>query len=126
MDYLYEMEKRYRKAAEEGEEYVEMMYYYLIECGTDRAVGLSNEEFRQLMQKQLIDGISENFSDFSQVSCRQHDYKYRTETMGLKIFQNSSDFSQVTCKLHDLHGRAMNDKKHTTGKAVFRRKVRTS
>ena len=47
-------------AAEEDEEYAEMMYYYLIECGTDRGEGLSDEEFRQLMRKQydeVMDGV---------------------------------------------------------------------
>ena len=60
LDFPYEMEKRYRKAAEEDEEYTEMMYYYLIECGTDRGEGLSDEEFRQLMRKQydeVMDGV---------------------------------------------------------------------
>ena len=45
---------------EEDEEYAEMMYYYLIECGTDRGEGLSDEEFRQLMRKQydeVMDGV---------------------------------------------------------------------
>ncbi len=37
MDFPYEMEKRYQKAVKEDAEYADMMYYYLIECGTDRA-----------------------------------------------------------------------------------------
>lgn len=40
------MEKRYRKAVKEDAEYADMMYYYLIECGADKAEGMSDDEFR--------------------------------------------------------------------------------
>lgn len=38
----------------------DMMYYYLIECGTDMEDGMSGEEFRKLIQKQydeVMDGV---------------------------------------------------------------------
>ena len=46
------MEKRYQKAVKEDPEYADMMYYYLIECGTDKAQGMSDDAFRRLMQEQ--------------------------------------------------------------------------
>lgn len=46
------MEKRYQKAVKEVAEYADMMYYYLIECGTDKAEGMSDDAFRRLMQEQ--------------------------------------------------------------------------
>ncbi len=52
MDFPYEMEKRYQKAVAEDAEYADMMWYYFIECGTDKAKGMSEDEFRQLMQEQ--------------------------------------------------------------------------
>lgn len=52
LNFPYEMEKRYQKAVKEDAEYADMMYYCLIECGTDRAEGMSDVEFRQLVQKQ--------------------------------------------------------------------------
>ena len=58
LDFPYEMEKRYVKMM--NEDYADMMYYYLIECGTDNADGMSADAFRQLMQKQydeVMDGV---------------------------------------------------------------------
>jgi len=52
LDFPYEMEKRYQKAVKEDPEYADMMYYYLIECGTDKAQGMSDDAFRRLMQEQ--------------------------------------------------------------------------
>lgn len=46
------MEKRYQNAVKEDAEYADMMYYYFIECGTDKAQGMSDEAFKQLMQEQ--------------------------------------------------------------------------
>jgi len=60
LEFSYEMEKRYQKMLKEDEEYADMMYYYLIECGTDQADGMSDNAFRQLMQKQydeVMDGV---------------------------------------------------------------------
>ena len=60
MDFPYEVEKRYQKMCREDVEYTDMLYYYLIECGTDRAVGLSDDDFRDLIQKQyleVLDGV---------------------------------------------------------------------
>ncbi len=55
LDFPYEVEKRYRKMCHEDAEYADMMYYYLIECGTDRADGLSDADFRELIQKQYLE-----------------------------------------------------------------------
>ena len=33
-------------------QYADMMYYYLIECGTDEADSMNDAAFRQLMQEQ--------------------------------------------------------------------------
>jgi hypothetical protein len=41
-------------------EYADMLYYYLVECGTDRASNLSDSDFRNLIQKQyleVLDGV---------------------------------------------------------------------
>ena len=60
LDFPYEMEKRYEKMMNEDEDYADMMYFYLIECGTDNADGMSADAFRQLMQKQydeVMDGV---------------------------------------------------------------------
>lgn len=57
-DFPYEMEKRYQKAVKEDAEYADMMYYYLIECGTDKAEGMSDDAFKQLMQEQYDEVMS--------------------------------------------------------------------
>ncbi len=60
LDFPYEVEQRYRKMCREDAEYADMLYYYLIECGTDRASQLSDEAFRRLIQKQyleVLDGV---------------------------------------------------------------------
>lgn len=59
LDFPYEMEKRYQKMLNEDEDYADMMYCYLIECGTDKAEGMSNDAFKQLMQKQY-DEVMDN------------------------------------------------------------------
>ena len=58
LDFPYEMEKRYPKMQNEDEEYADMMYYYLIECGTDKAEGMSGAAFRQLMLEQYDEVMS--------------------------------------------------------------------
>lgn len=60
LDFPYEIEKRFRKAVAEDEDYAEMIYDCLIVDGTDKESGLSDDEFRELIQKQydkVIDGI---------------------------------------------------------------------
>lgn len=58
LDFPYEMEKRYQKAVKEDPEYADMMYYYLIECGTDKAEGMSDDAFKQLMREQYDEVMS--------------------------------------------------------------------
>lgn len=60
LDFPYEVEKRYQKMCTEDADYADMLYYYLIERGTDRAAGLSDEASRNLIQKQyqeVLDGV---------------------------------------------------------------------
>jgi len=60
LDFPHEVEQRYRKMCQEDAEYTEMLCYYLVECGTDCAAGLSEEDFRELIRKQyleVLDGI---------------------------------------------------------------------
>lgn len=60
LDFPYEVEKRYPKMLKEDEEYADMLHYYLVECGTNKAAELSDEDFRRLMQQQydeVIDGV---------------------------------------------------------------------
>ena len=60
LDFPYEVEQRYQKMCREDAEYADMLYYYLIERGTDCAAGLSDENFHDLIQKQyleVLDGV---------------------------------------------------------------------
>lgn len=58
LDFPYEVEKRYQKMCREDPEYADMLYYYLIECGTDRSTGLTDEAFRTLIQKQYLEVLA--------------------------------------------------------------------
>ena len=55
LDFPYEVEKRYQKMCREDPEYADMLYYYLIECGTDHSAGLTDEAFYNLIQKQYLE-----------------------------------------------------------------------
>jgi len=60
LDFPYEVEQRYQKMCREDADYADMLYYYLIECGTDKAYGMSDEAFYNLIQKQydeVLDGV---------------------------------------------------------------------
>ena len=60
LDFPYEVTQRYQKMFREDAEYTDMLYYYLIERGTDRAAGLSDDDFHDLIQKQyleVLDGV---------------------------------------------------------------------
>ena len=51
----YEVEKRYQMMYKEDADYADLIYYYLIECGTDQASGLSDEAFYKLIQRQYME-----------------------------------------------------------------------
>ena len=55
LDFPYEVEKRYQKMCREDPEYADLLYYYLIERGTDCATGLSDDDFHSLIQKQYLE-----------------------------------------------------------------------
>ena len=55
LDFPYEVEKRYQKMCREDADYADMLYFYLFECGTDQAAGLSDEDFHKLIQSQYLD-----------------------------------------------------------------------
>ena len=55
LDFPYEVEKRYQKMCREDADYADMLYFYLIEFGTDQAAGLSDEDFHKLIQSQYLD-----------------------------------------------------------------------
>ena len=60
LDLPYEVEKRYQTMCKEDADYADLIYYYLIECGTDQASGLSDEAFYKLIQRQymeVLDGV---------------------------------------------------------------------
>ena len=60
LDFPYEVEKRYQKMMREDPEYAEMIYFYLVENGTDCAHGMSDEAFVQLIKKQydnVMEGV---------------------------------------------------------------------
>lgn len=60
LDFPYEVEQRYQKMCREDSEYADMLYYYLVERGTDCAAGLSDDDFHDLIQKQyleVLDGV---------------------------------------------------------------------
>ena len=55
LDFPYEVTRRYQSMNREDPEYTEMIYYYLVENGTDRFDELSSDEFRELIQEQYDD-----------------------------------------------------------------------
>ena len=59
LDFPYEVTRRYQSMNREDPEYTEMIYYYLVENGTDRFDELSYDDFRELIQEQydnVMDG----------------------------------------------------------------------
>lgn len=59
LDFPYEVTRRYDSMNREDPEYTEMIYYYLVENGTDRFDELSSDDFRELIQEQydnVMDG----------------------------------------------------------------------
>ena len=59
LDFPYEVTRRYDSMNREDPEYTEMIYYYLVENGTDRFDELSSDDFRDLIQEQydnVMDG----------------------------------------------------------------------
>ena len=52
LDFPYEVTRRYQSMNREDPEYTEMIYYYLVENGTDRFDELSSDDFRELIQEQ--------------------------------------------------------------------------
>ena len=60
LDFPQEVTQRYEGMNREDPEYAEMIYYYLVECGTDRFDELSDDDFRKLIQEQydnVMDGV---------------------------------------------------------------------
>ena len=55
LDFPYEVEQRYQKMCREDAAYADMLYYYLVERGTDCAAGLSDDDFHDLIQKQYLE-----------------------------------------------------------------------
>ena len=59
LDFPYEVTQRDQSMNREDPEYTEMIYYYLVENGTDRFDELSSDDFRDLIQEQydnVMDG----------------------------------------------------------------------
>lgn len=59
LDFPYEVTRRYQSMNREDPEYTELIYYYLVENGTDRFDELSSDDFRDLIQEQydnVMDG----------------------------------------------------------------------
>ena len=46
LDFPYEIEQPYRKMVREDPDYADMIYFYLVEQGTDLADGMSDAAFR--------------------------------------------------------------------------------
>ena len=59
LDLPYEVEKRYQKMCKEDADYADLLYYYLIECGTDQAFGLSDEAFYELIHRQYLEVLDD-------------------------------------------------------------------
>ena len=60
LDFPYEIEQRYRKMAREDPDYADMIYFYLVEQGTDLAYGMSDTAFKELIRKQysnVMEGV---------------------------------------------------------------------
>ena len=54
LDFPYEIEKRYQKMCREDPDYADLIYYYLVENGTDLHRSMTSEEFHDHIQKQTI------------------------------------------------------------------------
>lgn len=60
LDFPYEIEQRYRKMVREDSDYADMIYFYLVEQGTNLAGEMSDAAFKKLIQKQydnVMDGV---------------------------------------------------------------------
>lgn len=60
LDLPYEIEKRYAKMQREDPEFADMIYYYLIEQGTDKYYDVDSAEFKMIMTracKEVLDGV---------------------------------------------------------------------
>ena len=60
LDFPYEIEQRYRKMVREDPDYADMIYFYLVEQGTDLAYGMSDTAFKELIRKQysnVMEGV---------------------------------------------------------------------
>ena len=60
LDFPYEIEKRYQKMCREDPDYADLIYYYLVENGTDLHRSMTSEEFHDHIQTQydnVMDGV---------------------------------------------------------------------
>ena len=60
LDFSYHVTKQYKKMCREDAEYADLIYYYLVEEGADKADGLSDEEILALMKRQyenVLEGV---------------------------------------------------------------------
>ena len=60
LDFPYEIEKRYQKMCREDPDYADLIYYYLVENGTDLRRSMTSEEFHDHIQTQydnVMDGV---------------------------------------------------------------------
>ena len=60
LDLPNEIEKRYAKMQKEDSEFAGMIYYYLIEQGTDKYYDVDPAEFKRIMTracKEVLDGV---------------------------------------------------------------------
>jgi hypothetical protein len=60
LDFPYEIEKRYQKMHNEDPDYADLIYYYLVENGTDLHGTMSDDAFRAHIQKQydnVMEGV---------------------------------------------------------------------
>lgn len=51
----YEVKKRYQNMCKTDRDYADILYFYLIECGTDRTAGLFDELLYKLIQRQYLE-----------------------------------------------------------------------
>lgn len=60
LDLPYEIEKRYAKMQREDPEFADMIFYYLIEQGTDKYYDVYSAEVKRIMTracKKVLDGV---------------------------------------------------------------------
>lgn len=60
LDLPYEIEKRYAKMQREDPEFADMIFYYLIEQGTDKYYDVYSAEVKRIMTracKEVLDGV---------------------------------------------------------------------